>query len=151
MKKFGFFVACLVCSISISLAKDGELKTSPLAVAFGSQPDFRSMSLSPDGNKLAFIQYHPDGFDFVRTLDLTTKQISGMIFAARKDEQDISYCAWANNERLLCNLRLVSPFRGHYLEGSRLVGVNADGSKMLMLVPKDLKGEFSQDLGTVID
>ncbi|MFO7569872.1 MAG: alpha/beta fold hydrolase [Smithellaceae bacterium] len=151
MKKFGLFIIIVCCLITVTQAKEGELKTSPLAVTFGSQPDFRSLSLSPEGNRLAFIQYHPDGYDFVRTLDLTTKQISGMIFAGRKDEFEIAWCRWANQERVLCNLSLVSPFRGNYIQGARLVGVNHDGSKLQMLVPKRFKGEFSQDLGRVID
>lgn len=151
MKQFGFVVACLVCLISATHAKDGELKTSPLAVAFGSQPDFRSLNMSSDGNSLVFIQYHPDGYDFVRALDLSTQKISGMIFAGKKNENDIGWCRWANDERILCGLTMMSPFRGSFIKGSRLVGVNHDGGQLKMLVPKAVQGQFSQVLDTVID
>src|SRR3990172_6290842 len=125
MKKSGFFIACLVCLISVSQAKDGELKTSPLAISFGSQPDFRSMSLSPDGNKLAIIQYHPDGFDFVRILDLMTLKISGVILSTPKDEghTEISWCTWVNDERLLCGLNTRYSYNGIYTYAGRMLGL----------------------------
>ena len=75
MKRIGLFVLCLFCLVPASYAKDGVLKTSPLALAFGSQPTFRSLRLSPDGNKLVVIQYHPDGYDFVRIVDLVTRKV----------------------------------------------------------------------------
>lgn len=139
MKRIGLFIACLVCLISVSQAKDGELKTSPLAAAFGSQPDFLSLSLSPDGDKLAVIQHHPNGVDFVRILDLTTNKLSGVITDTEKTGGEISSCAWANHERLLC--REVKRFitRGVYHHLGRMVGVNYDG--------KDLRPLF----GSVID
>ena len=135
MKKSGFFIACLVCLISVSQAKDGELKTSPLAISFGSQPDFRSMSLSPDGNKLAIIQYHPDGFDFVRILDLMTLKISSVILSTPKDEghTEISWCTWVNDERLLCGLKTRYSFNDTYTYAGRMLGLNYDGIHALAL------------------
>ena len=131
IKQIGIIVSCLVCLVSVSPAKDGELKTSPLAIAFGSHPTFMSLSLSPDGDKMAFIQYHPDGFYFVRILDITTKELSGVIMSSPKDGRtEISRCIWANNKRLLCTERKRFTRRGVYFHLYRMIGVNCDGKDM---------------------
>jgi len=151
MKKFGFIIACLVYLIPTAYAGDGVLKTSPLAVIFGSQPDLRSLRMSPDGSKMVFIQYHPDGYDFVRILDFDSKKMSGMIFAGTRDGDEIDWCRWANDERVLCSLSKMNTMNGNYYRVSRLVGVNYDGKDIKLLVPKELKNQFSTGLATVID
>jgi len=135
MKRFWFAFACLVYMISACKAEDGELKTSSLAVAFGSQPDFLSLRLSPEGDKLAFIQYHTDGFEFVRTLDLTTNKFSGIILSSPDHDPNIniSGCEWANNVRLLCFLSKRYSEDGNYSHKAMMVGVNYDGKNMLKL------------------
>ena len=150
MKRLVLFVIYLCSLAPAAFAKDGVLKTSPLGIAFGSQPDFRSMRISPDGSKLVVIQYHPDGFDFVRTVDLRTNKLK-LVFTASKNGVDIPWCHWANNNRVLCGLSWISTFRGNYIPVSRLMGVDADGGNLILLQPKELKDKFSQDQGTVID
>jgi len=150
MKRFGIFVVFFCSLISTVFAEDGVMKTSPSGVAFGSQPDFRSLRLSPDGSKLVVIQYHPDGFDFVRTVDLKTMALK-MVYSAGKDEIDIPWCHWATNIRVLCGIRWMTSMNGTYFPVTRLVGVDADGQNLTLLQPKQLKKEFSTNQDTVID
>ena len=84
MKRIGLYIFSFVCLIPAIHAEDGILKTSPLAVKFGSQPDLRSLHISPDGSKLVFIQFHPDGIDVVSSWDSATKKGS-IIFSGKKD------------------------------------------------------------------
>ena len=133
IKQIGIIFFCVICLISVSQARDGELKTSPLAVAFGSHPTFMSLSLSPDGDKVAFVQYHPDGFYFVRILDLTTNKLSNVILTTGKNGTEISRCFWANHERLLCREKKRDSRHGIYFYLSRLVGVNDNGKDIKVL------------------
>ena len=156
MKKFGFIIACLVFFTPIARAGDGILKTNPIAITFGSHPDIRSLWISPDGSKLVFIQYHPDGYDFVRTLDFAANKMSGMVFAAAKDNNELDWCRWVNNERVVCSLSKMESFNGNYYRASRLVGVNYDGKELQLLIPKEIKNDkfvnqFNQNLANVID
>ena len=133
MKRYGIIIVFIIFLTQTLHAEDGVLKTSPLAVAFGSHPTFMSLSLSPDGEKLAFIQYHPDGFYYVRILDLTTRKLSDVIFSTPKDNSEISRCAWASNERLLCGVIGRYSRKGVYYHSGRLVGVNYNGKDMMVL------------------
>lgn len=149
MKRCVIFVVCLCALIPAVYADDGVLKTSPLGVAFGSQPDFRSLRISPDGNKLVIIQYHPDGYDYVRAVDLTTKKLK--LLYTGEDDLDVSWCRWASDNRVLCGLSWMISVRGTHIPVTRLLGVDADGGNLKLLQPKRLKDEFSQIQATIID
>ena len=141
MKRIGLLIVGLIFLVPAIHAEDGTLKTSPLAVAFGSQPDFRSLHMSPDGSKLVVVQYHPKGYDFARTLDLKTMK-SVMIYAAT-DQFDISKCNWANNKRILCSLVAMAPYMGSYIGVTRLISVDWDGKNLILLQPEELKNKSS--------
>lgn len=137
MKRIGLLVVSLFFFICTVQAEDGVLKTSPLAVAFGSQPDFRSLHLSPDGTKLVVVQYHPKGYDFARTVDLKTMK-SAVVYAAT-GQFDIDWCRWANNNRILCGLSTMVPYRHAYIQVTRLIGVDWNGRNLKLLEPEQFK------------
>ena len=160
MKRIGLLALSLFFVIGAVHAEDGVLKTSPLAVAFGSQPDFRSLHMSPDGTKLVLVQYHPKGYDFARTLDLKTMK-SVMVYAAT-DQFDIDWCRWANNTRVLCGLSAMTSYQGTYFQVTRLIGVDWNGKNLILLEPEQLKNKshfgaiqtssnFSQNQTTIVD
>lgn len=139
MKRIGLFILSLVFLVPAIHAQDGVLKTSPLAVKFGSQPDLRSLHISPDGSKLVFIQFHPEGIDVVSSWDSRTKK-GKIIFSGKKGSYEINWCKWANKERVLCGVRAISKMRGNIVPRARLAAVNADGKDLKVLVPKKFKG-----------
>jgi dipeptidyl aminopeptidase/acylaminoacyl peptidase len=162
MKRIGLLFICFFCLINAIHAEENVLKTSPLAVAFGSQPDFRSLHMSPDGDKLVVVQYHPDGYDFARTLDMKTMK-SVMVYAAT-DQFDIDWCRWANDKRLLCGLSAMTSYNETYFQVTRLIGVDWDGKNLVLLKPKQFKkksvsigsniqntSDFSQNQTTIVD
>lgn len=150
MKRFGLLIICLVCLCLSVHAEDGVLKTSPLAVKFGSQPDLRSLHISPDGSKLVFIQFHPEGIDVVSTWDSRTKQ-GRIIFSGKKDSYEVNWCRWANEERVLCGLSAISTIQGNIVPTARLAAVNADGKDIKLLIPRDFKGKPGKNAGNLID
>ena len=141
MKRIGLLFISFFCLVTTIHAEDGVLKTSPLAVAFGSQPDFRSLHMSPDGTKLVVAQYHPKGYDFARTLDLKTMK-SAMVYAAT-DQFDIDWCGWANDKRILCGLSAMTSYQGINFKVTRLIGVDWDGKNLILLQPEKLKNKNS--------
>ena len=140
----------LLLSMATALAKEPELKSSPLAQAFGSAPAMWGARLSPDGSKISFIRRQPLGPTRAAVLDTTTGALK-VVVDGERDQFDISWCDWASDERLLCGLRsvIVEPLIAYPL--TRLVAVNSDGSAMKVLVAQRIRETFTQFQDRVID
>lgn len=158
MRRYLISIICFSL-ISIAHADDGPLKSDPTAKLFGSHPDIRGVRLSPDGNKLSLLKTHPDGFTIAAVLNLQKPKFIA-ILNSKKDENEIQWCRWANNERLLCAFSTViknkSIFsRGRYLTTTRLMAVNEDATKPKLLMEQQLgetiETRFSQIQTNIID
>src|SRR6185503_7827615 len=104
MRTAGLLLALLTLPI-VGRAQDAaDLKTTPLAAAFGSAPAMWGVRLSPDGTKLSMIQMHSSGVTIARVVTFGSGQ-SDIVLAGKRDEFEISWCDWANDTRLLCGLR----------------------------------------------
>lgn len=68
-----------------------------------------------------------------------------------RDGYDIRWCGWANEERLLCSLRFIEPFRGTMSARSRLAAVNADGSEPVLLLQEDRALRATQYQDNIVD
>ena len=147
------WAACCFFMVTSAFAKDDqEYKADPLAVKFGTLPDVSGMHLSPDGTKVSLLKWLASDIPAAVVFDLKAKK--GMLVASsKKGEAKIQWCDWATNERLLCGYRTVNNFfgAGGYLPMTRLVGVNADGTDLKVLVDRKLADEFSQYQDRVID
>lgn len=145
-----------------AVADEANLKTSPLAVAYGSHPDIQSPRLSPDGSKMAFLQSHPEGYEFLRMLDFDTKKLSGVIAYGKKDEVELKWCRWASAGRFLCGISSIDKVQGRpmfgpqqqqgqgkYYARNQVSGVNIDGSDMQVFAGNPFGMMGSQDF--VID
>jgi hypothetical protein len=61
----------LLASFGLACADEpAQLKTTPLAQAFGTAPVMWGVELSPDGSKLSAIQMHPSGTTLARVISL---------------------------------------------------------------------------------
>lgn len=153
----GIFCFCL---ITVTHADDGPLKSDPTAKLFGSHPDIRGVGLSPDGNKLSLLKTHPDGFTIAAVLNMQQPKFIA-ILNSKKDENEISWCQWATNERLLCafttQIKMKSAFgsRGDYLTVTRLMAVNEDATEPKLLMEEQLgdttETRFSQIQSNIVD
>jgi dipeptidyl aminopeptidase/acylaminoacyl peptidase len=89
-------------------AEPDVLKTSPTAAAFGAAPLIWGARLSPDGERLSFIQMHPSGISMARVLDIATGTVTALV-AGNADElqvpREVAWCGWVNDTRLVCRLR----------------------------------------------
>src|SRR3954453_656271 len=146
MRHATILAAVLGCAIALSSAADeSPLKTSPLGQAFGAPPLMRGLKLSPDGNKIVFLQALPAGVNVARMIDFTKPQPPTVVLSGRPNEFDVTWCDWANDTRLLCGIGDTGKGEnvGVPVQFTRLVGVNADGSDMKVLLERSPNG-FTQ-------
>ena len=103
--------------------------------AFGARPSVVGLSLSPDGQNVAWIAPAAGQATMVYTLSLATKDAKPKpALAANGSPERLVGCGWVSNERLVCKIYLLAkdPQFGP-LSVTRLVAVNTDGSNLKML------------------
>jgi dipeptidyl aminopeptidase/acylaminoacyl peptidase len=146
--------AVVYFSLSVVVfAKDKQAyETDPLAAKFGTLADVRGLRLSPDGTKISLIKWLDQDVPAAIVFDLTTHK-GKTIALSKQGEFRVTWCDWANDERLLCGYRSIAQtfgIKGYYAT-TRLIAVNADGSKMKVLLDRELRDEFSQFQDRIVD
>jgi hypothetical protein len=72
------------------------------AIRFGSRADVLDISLSPSGNKLAYVAAGPGHTEVVNVIDLAGDLKKRPIAANREQIADLDWCEWATESRLVC-------------------------------------------------
>lgn len=121
-----------------------------LAQAFGTEPSMWGLQLSPSGTKLSFLQMHSSGLPIAVVIDMATGK-AHVALASIPKTADVTWCGWANDERLLCGMRGVNENFSSKFYATRLVAVNFDGSKSRILFGKELNKTFFQFTDRVVD
>src|SRR5690242_20363932 len=106
--------------------------TPPSIDAFAAYSDFGAVALSPDGNRIAYTALAGDKRALI-VLDLEKRTMKS-ILAAEENRFQIRWCSFKTPERLLCGLRGVDFMKTQPYPVSRLIAINADGSKLRVLV-----------------
>lgn len=113
---------------------------------FARLPSIHSVRLSPDGNRAVVLRAIGESYH-VTVADFTTGK-SNLVMAADPEQFHFNWCAWANNERLVCSYRSYVTVRAGqitagyrwYRDGrttiTRLLAADADGGNVLQLVPE---------------
>lgn len=117
---------------------------------FGTLPSIWGVQLSPDGKKISALQAHKSGLPIAIVVDLVTGKAS-LIAASDKDRFDLAWCRWASDERLLCSYRGVDRDAGHLFSATRLIGVDPDGSDLVVLLQRKLRNDFAQFQDRIVD
>jgi len=138
---FRCFATALPAAVAASMLSATCAAAPPPIDAFARSPAMRSPSISPNGALIAFISGVGD-----RSVVFVSKRRStepaNAIFGADSDKFDLSWCNWANDTRLLCGLEGMSVDVGHVFPITRLVGVNADGSGLKVLMQRTTSTQF---------
>lgn len=123
------------------------------AIAFGAREGIQQVSLSPDGNKVAYILPDKGQGNRLYTVDLANGAKPQAAIVASGDPERLSYCEWVSNARLICLIRMVIRDETEPVNVSRLIAVNADGTEMkLVSVRQGMNAErFSYFGGSLID
>ncbi|HEX3603421.1 MAG TPA: S9 family peptidase [Steroidobacteraceae bacterium] len=127
------------------------------AKAFGARPSVEDLSLSPDGMNVAFVApaSGQGSVVFVQSLAKGAARVSKPILSAGGKPERLGGCDWVSNQRLVCSIYgvVASGLVLEPVEFSRLVAINADGTKLQML--SNRSNSFSRGMqlsgGNVID
>jgi dipeptidyl aminopeptidase/acylaminoacyl peptidase len=145
------FAALAASPAFVAAQEPAELKSTPLAKEFGTAPIMWGVRLSPDGTKISAIQMHPDGTTLARVVGLGGGTDS-VVLSSGNQAFTVTWCEWANAERLLCGLRTMSSSATTYFAVTRMVAAKTDGTEMKELISGRLGGDVrSQFNDRVID
>jgi dipeptidyl aminopeptidase/acylaminoacyl peptidase len=152
MRRCGVFFAVLALSPAVVSADEpAELKSTPLAREFGTAPVMWGVQLSPDGSKLSAIQMHPSGQTLARVIGLADGS-DAVVLSSGNEAFRVTWCEWANAERLLCGLRTMShnANAGTYFGVTRMVAAKTDGTEMKELITgrigADVRVQFTDNV-----
>ncbi len=158
MRRLG--MAATLCLASLILvAGQGQAADTPvaapatdLAKAFGAREYIQQISLSPDGDKVAFITPTNGRGSAVVVVDATTGSTKA-ILPANGNPDRLTDCHWSTDTRLICNIYMIQDTGERQLGFSRVVAVNADGSdvKLLSARPSDNALAIALNGGELID
>ncbi|WP_373491344.1 alpha/beta fold hydrolase [Parasphingorhabdus sp.] len=136
--------------VSVAVA---SVIVSPVAFAnekakiFGAMPAVRDISISPDGNKVAFISPGPGRQIDLYSIDLTKGNIPVRVTTSSGEPEKLSWCGWVSNERLACKINAIEDYAGTLYGSSTVFAVNADGSKPVLLTKKQGRNAIGYNLG----
>ena len=103
------------------------------ATIFGARPTVQYASLSPSGDKLAYISPFEENGEVVFVVDLKAASQPKVVLTNKEAKIDISYCDWATEDRLVCGAYGINDATGMLLGFSRLFAVDADGGNVDLL------------------
>jgi dipeptidyl aminopeptidase/acylaminoacyl peptidase len=132
----------------VLLAEAASGATPPSIETFAADNDFGAVSLSPDGNRVAYTA-RVNGKRGLIVLDLE-KRTMKPILAAEENSLQITWCSFKTAQRLLCGLHGVEHSRVDPFPISRLIAINADGTGLKILVQNGRNGS-SQYQDQVLD
>ncbi len=110
-------------------AQDG----AALAAKFGALESIQQISLSPDGNKVAFVVPSGDGGAILKVADLAAGGAPKGILAQRNPGETLRGCQWATDARIVCRISTIVNFGGYLIPFTRLIAVGSDGSNPVQL------------------
>ncbi len=123
----------------------------PVATDFGLMDKVWGMRLSPNGQNVVFLhQALPMDLPIMSVLELSSGKVTGNM-ASVPDVADINWCQWANDDRLLCGFAGVVRHAHILWVATRLVAVNANGSKSRVLMQRRLQNQFTQFQDRIVD
>ena len=103
---------------------------------FGFRESVLDISLSPSGNKIAYIAAGPGHSEILNVIDLAGDAVPRPLIANSEVNTDLDWCEWATETRMVCQFsgmagdRVLVPF-------DRLFAIDADGGNVMELSKRD--------------
>lgn len=123
------------------------------ARAFGTLPGVSQASLSPDGQKLAFIAPGKGRANDLFVIHIGEDKAPLRILRATGDPEILLWCNWASDARLICQVGGQQEYGGQIYGYTTLVGVDAAGGNTKVLSKQRGSNAIGYDFrgGSVID
>jgi dipeptidyl aminopeptidase/acylaminoacyl peptidase len=136
-----------------SSASAAEAPANAAAAAFGARQQVQSVSISPDGKRIAIIEPTSGrgAALLVTNLDGTPELKPIMLSSGAPDR--LQHCSWSGNSRLVCDVYMIETINAQKYGLTRMVAVNADGSdvRQISAAGKDSSLGVALYGGSVID
>ncbi len=87
---------------SLAVSAAAQATTDEAAIRFGARESVMDISLSPSGNKIAYISAGPQHTEMVNVIDLSGDAKPRQIAANTEVIADLDWCEWANDLQLVC-------------------------------------------------
>lgn len=141
----------LVMAAGISTLASAET-LEEAAARFGVRQSILQTSLSPSGDKIAFIAPGPKGSEVLSVIDLKGSRKLTPVMSNTEQDTDLSRCDWATETRLVCRVDGVDPSSGTLVGYSRVIALGDDGKNAIMLTPRTSSRAlgFRQDGGSIV-
>ena len=124
-------IAAVVAIISPGIASAAE---DEAAVLFGTRETVLDISLSPSGQKVAFISSGADHSEVLNVIDLAGDAEIKRLIANSDIIADLASCEWSDDIRLVCQISgMVKDSSGVLLPFTRLFAVNTSTAKVTEL------------------
>jgi hypothetical protein len=127
----GITRGCLAVLLAL-LATTAPGATPPSIETFAAYSDFGAVTLSPDGNRIAYTA-RANGKRALIVLDLE-KRTMKPILTAEEHRFQVRWCSFKTAQRLLCGLHGVEFIGAEPFPLTRLIAINADGTNLKVLV-----------------
>jgi dipeptidyl aminopeptidase/acylaminoacyl peptidase len=131
--------ATALCVLVLALASAPAWPAPPQVAAFARRGDVEGVAISPDGRYVSWLSADGDK-RVVLVHDRSVKESVKAVMASGDKEFDVTWCSWANKERLLCGFSANVREAELVYTITRLVAVNADGSKTKVLMQNSSAG-----------
>jgi dipeptidyl aminopeptidase/acylaminoacyl peptidase len=106
------------------------------AAQFGVRQSVLDISLSPSGDRIAFVSAGPRHTEVLNVIDLHGDMSVKPALNVTEQNADLSGCDWATDSRLVCRVDFVDESTGILIGFSRLIALDANGGNPLMLTPR---------------
>lgn len=141
-----------VIGVQPAIAQERAKPTDP-AIMFGEREDVRQISMSPSGNKVAFVAPGPGPSTILYVSDVAAGSAPIALSGDGKPNR-ISSCHWVSDSRLVCMIYMVAKDpTGVATDATRVVAIDADG-KNIKLLSRDIRPDdayVAMSGGLVID
>lgn len=148
-------IYCAFIAINLTLVSTAVNAEDAAVVAakFGALPMIEGLSVSPDGNMIAFLTPHLDDGKTLVVVDLAKGARPAPVLTSTRDNGDLYNCGWASNTRLVCSAYYIASNTISLIGFNRLFAVNADGSKVVQVSARTNGDQLGlmQDGGRVVD
>lgn len=126
---FSIAVALMGASAQAQMGQDA-------AAAFGVRESIESISLSPDGSRIAYVAPTTGQGSALYTVDIASGS-SQRATAVDGKEQRLAGCTWVSNQRLVCTVFAMVTDGLEIYPISRVAALDADGKNVKLLSDRD--------------
>lgn len=145
-------VFALVTMVSPFFAAQAQEKDN--AARFGALESILDVSLSPDGNHLAFVEQGVKRERRLFVVDTAAGATPRQILSSDGGAGgNLSWCGWVTNVRLACQTFMRDDVRGYIMAATNIVAVDATGANLRVLSKRRNDRSLYSDFrgGSVID